>query len=390
MTSSERIGLLMFRYVRKKLSAAEEKELAAWRYTHPDNEPFFLSTTDPEYIRHAINGIYDTKEIVYNRLLEKFPGRFPNPIIIIKKQPKVYQVLRFAATVAVVLGFSLYILSHRKIIQTEDLLSGTNQVGFYNEKGIAVAMNDFNRGWLTGRAGITLESNGKGDYIYHASSKDHAAADLYYKLYTASNGQLDLRLPDGFRIFLNGNSTIRYPRNLSQDSLKIFLEGEAWLELPKTKHHVLIFIKNTRIDVAGAQLDVEAYPGDSVNRITMVAGNAKLVFNPEHNPQQNIVHLDAKREAISSAGKIEIMEASDTSETFSWKNGRIHFTKASIQTIMRSIEHGYGVHVEYKGKISNQKFSVDLPRETRLGMVLLRLESQGLRYSIKKNTIIIQ
>ena len=41
MTSSERIGFLMFRYGRNELSDAEEKELTVWRNTHPDNEAFF-------------------------------------------------------------------------------------------------------------------------------------------------------------------------------------------------------------------------------------------------------------------------------------------------------------------------------------------------------------
>src|SRR6202035_3198181 len=107
----------------------------------------------------------------------------------------VYRMLRFAATVAVVLGFCFYYLLRPNEIQTEDLLSGTNQLGIFNEKGIAIAMNDLNRGWLTGTAGITLETNDKGGLIYHASVKEHVARNLYYKLYTAPNGQLDLRLP---------------------------------------------------------------------------------------------------------------------------------------------------------------------------------------------------
>jgi transmembrane sensor len=388
MTSSERIGLLLFRHVRKELSAAEEKELAAWRGTHPDNESFFLFTASPEFMQRAIKGLYDTKEVVYNGLLEKFPGYFIDPPI--KKRTKVYRMLRFAAVATVVLGFGLYYLLNADTLQTENLLSGTSEVGMFNEKGVAVAFGDFNRGYLTGWARIRLLPNGKGDYIYYASSKDEAAADLYYKLYTAPNGQLDLRLPDGSRIFLNGNSTIRYPRNLSQDSIKIFIEGQAWIDLPKTKHPVVIFIKNTRIEAVDAQLDAEAYLRDSLNRITMLAGSAKLVFSPKGSQPQTIVQLDADREAISSAEKIDIREAGDTSETISWKNGSMRFTNAGIQTIMRTIEHGYGVHVEYKGRITNQKFSLDLPRETRLLKVLMRLQSQGLHYTIKGNTIIIE
>jgi transmembrane sensor len=388
MTSSERIGLLMFRHLRRELSASEVKELNTWRYAHPDNERSFLTATDPEFIRLGIKRLYETKERVYNRLLEKFPESFLEPPI--KKTSRVYRILRYAASVVAVLGYSLYSLLTPLVIETEDLLAGTNLVGLFDEKGVAQILGDFNRGRLTGWAGITLESDGKGGYIYYAHSGDQAAPDLYYKLFTAPNGQLDLRLPDGSRIFLNGNSTIRYPRNLSQDTIKIFIEGEAWVELPKTKHQVLIFIRNTRIEAVGAGFDAEAYPDDSLNHITMVAGSARLVYNPKDSLQRTIVQLNAGREAIATHKKIEVTEARDTSSTVSWKNGRIYFTNAGIQTIMQSIEHGYGVHVEYRRKITDQKFSLDLPRKTKLRDVLLRLKSQGLNYSIRENTIIIQ
>jgi transmembrane sensor len=145
-----------------------------------------------------------------------------------------------------------------------------------------------------------------------------------------------------------------------------------------------------KIEAADAQMDAEVYPGDSVNRITMLSGSARIVFGLKGRLQQDTFHLVGNQELISSSEKINIKEASDTSETISWKNGRIHFTNAGIQTIMRSIVHGYGVQVEYKGRITDQKFSMDLPRQTKLWMVLSSLESQGLHYSIKENTIIIQ
>ena len=389
MTNSERIGHLMHRYLRNKLSASEEKELDGWRFADPENEAFFVSTTNPEYLQEEINGMFESKEIIYNQLREEFPGYFPNPPAPVKKQPWIYRMLPVAAIYTLVLGSIVYKYYFSNEILTKDLLPGTNQVGIFDEKGIASSMNDASRGYSFGWAGITWETNTKGETIYHATSRDYAAHDLTYKLYTAGNGQLDLRLSDGTRIFLNGNSTVTYPRNLSQDSLKISIEGEAWLEIPKTNHHVLVFTKNTIIEAPGGKLDVEAYPDDSMSRITMVAGSARVLNNPEQSQQPNKVDLEANQELVSSGKKMEVGEARNISETIAWKDGRIHFTNASAQTIMRTIEHSYGVHVEYRGKITDQKFSLDIPRETKLDMVSMKLYLRGLHNFIEGNTIIV-
>src|ERR1700682_837268 len=130
MTSSERIGLLMFRYVRKELSAAEEKELTAWRNSRPDNESFFQTTTDPDNLWPGIRNMYDSKDIVYNQLREKLPGYFPAPTVTtIKKIPIVYRMMRYAASITVLVGFSLLAIFHQNPVLTEELLAGTNQAG---------------------------------------------------------------------------------------------------------------------------------------------------------------------------------------------------------------------------------------------------------------------
>ena len=185
--------------------------------------------------------MYDIKDIVYTQLRERFPGYFPDPQVIIKKIPLVYRMLSYAASVTVALWFSWLAIFTQTPVLTQELLAGTNQAGMLFGTGTRIAFSDMNRGFLTGYANITLEPNGKGDYIYHSNSNEGANPRKYYRLFTAPNGQLDLRLPDGTRIFLNGNSTVYYPRKLSQDSLKIFIEGEAWLDLPKTSHHTTIF-----------------------------------------------------------------------------------------------------------------------------------------------------
>ena len=56
---------------------------------------------------------------------------------------------------------------------------------------------------------------------------------------------------------------------------------------------------------------------------------------------------------------------------------------------MQSIKNGYGVDVKYMGRITDRRYSLDLPRETKLRVILKKLQAQGLVYFIEENTIII-
>lgn len=386
MNSSERTGLLLFRYTRKELSAAEENELAAWRASSSANESFFRSVTDPGYLQGQVRKIYETKDKVYSKLLGEFPGYFTEAPV--KTYSRVSRVLAVAACLVALLGFGIYSLLRTNVVQPENLQPGINKVGIVDENGVAQILDDFHRGYLTGWAGISVKENDHGDAVYYASSRDQAAHNLYYWLYTSPNGQLDLRLPDGSRVLLNGNSSVRYPRNFSQDSIMIFIEGEAFVELAKSDKHVEVILNNSRIEAPGTKMNVQAYPGDSFTRITLLSGSAHVFPSPHDSRQDSVTELNPGKEARIFGDKVEISDG-DIRETFAWKNGRIYFKDASIESIMRSIEHSYGVKVIYKGTIPNQKFSLDKPRKTRLLMLLISLETQGLHYTIEKNAIIV-
>lgn len=72
-TKSERIALLAFRYLRRDLTKIQRKELLKWRRASPDNESLFREMTNIENIRRDLKDLYDCKEIVWQKILDRVP-----------------------------------------------------------------------------------------------------------------------------------------------------------------------------------------------------------------------------------------------------------------------------------------------------------------------------
>ncbi len=248
MNHPKRIGTLLYRYNRNELTDKEKRELAEWRALSADNEQLFRDKTDPEKVRNEMTALYDSRDRVFQQVRESYPGianaklsnqDFPESGAD-EKPARIFHVSRRAAAILiVVLGASLYFV-----------LRGTGLIGrnegnsyeavFVSPEGVEIALDDIHRGYLAGSAGITFKKNEKGELDYIASENSGAARDKNYALRSKKGGHFRLSFPDGTWIWFNSATTIRYPANLSQDSIHVKLEGEAYFEVKRDSAHPLI------------------------------------------------------------------------------------------------------------------------------------------------------
>lgn len=159
MTRSERIGTLMFRYVRNELDRNGKDELNAWRNESPENEQMFQRKTDSENILRDIAVYLETKELAFQKLKASFPQIWAKPVV--KMRSRVYRFARIAAIFLVVLGVGSYFL-----LRDKQNTGGSYQAELVDANGVHTAMNDFQRGFLAGSAGIKIVEGKNGELIY--------------------------------------------------------------------------------------------------------------------------------------------------------------------------------------------------------------------------------
>jgi transmembrane sensor len=390
MKRPERIGELLFLYTRKKLSSAKEKELSAWRDASPRNEALFQKETDPEHIRKEMSILFEAEAKAFEKFKQHHPGvQETKPKTI---HSRIFYITRIAASVVTLLFLGLNLFSPA----TKNLEPGGYEVELVSFGKISAMLSDFRRGYLDSYAGIKIVEKPTGEVVCLVSSDTTKLKSKYYTLITPLGGMISIKFPDSTTVWLNTQSTIKYPANFSQDSIVVTIEGEAYFEqAPQSKYNYYINTDSVQITPSVATLNIHNYLEEPM-LITFVKGSAKV-----HKKQKN-TGTNSSDISISGAGylklaannkpenlKQEFVPTQDLEEMVAWKNGRMLFHNASIQRIMNEISRWYNAEVVFEGTIPEKTFNLDLPRDAKFTKVVDALRQQGVYLTSKKKTITV-
>src|SRR5690606_9851089 len=125
-------------------------------------------------------------------------------------------------------------------------------------------------------------------------------------------------LSDGTRVWLNSNSTLKFPPEFATDQRAVEISGEAFFEVAHdAKRPFIVKSYYQEITVLGTTFNVKAYYGDELNTTTLVEGSVQV----RGRTGNDRFKLLPGQTAI--AGKEEQLKitAGDVQEATSWKNG---------------------------------------------------------------------
>jgi hypothetical protein len=260
MNPSERIGWLLFLQVRHELSRKEKKELSVWRKLSVENEVLFQSATDPANLRKRIGKMPEARQQILEKLRERFPdledlshkGEPADRVFHISTRKKLLAV----AASLVIGGGGFSLLAGYSSIKaggySASVISPDGETDNLNS-----AWGDFIRGIKAGKAGVVIQKE-NGQYIYVAPNEPKSAKDRFYTLFTKAGGEFVLQLADGTTVRVNAATSIRYPANISQDTVQMTINGEIYFEIPdNVKHRYIISIPSA---VNGQRSTVNGQP----------------------------------------------------------------------------------------------------------------------------------
>jgi hypothetical protein len=442
MNQSNRIATLLFLHSREEISSEEEMELKAWRETSPENEQLFRELGDPEYVRSMMADLYKGREIVYDNMKVRFSylsdsklsdevdlaeeekrKDFPEKdiaesglskaefwesllsevdlsktktqdeynkqngfareakIVPLKKnRPGRYKriLLRGAAILLLVLVIDLF-------------LPGSKYKNFeatmISSDGVKIIFDDFYRGFKAGRAGITFGKTDNGEPIYIAADERKARNDKFYELITPPGGEFILQLPDGTLVWINAASKIKYPANFNQDTIRIEVEGEVYIQRSKDNSHTFLINRISASAKASADklvngqgstiqpkpssnFNINTYPGNDEMLVTLIRGAAG---------QQTLIIHDS----------LALTHDVNAEEIIAWKNGEFYYKDAALTIMMPAIANWYDVDIQFTGQVPDKKFSLRMPRSVPISEVLESLQKQGLHITRQGKAITI-
>lgn len=100
---------------------------------------------------------------------------------------------------------------------------------------------------------------------------------VYQEISVPKGSRSTFNLPDGTKVWLSNNSTIKYPSKFIGRTRELEIEGEAYFEVThKKRKPFIVNIGKNRIKVLGTHFSVMAYPDDNKVRADLIEGKIQF------------------------------------------------------------------------------------------------------------------
>lgn len=303
-----------------------------------------------------------------------------------------------AAVLLLLLGTGAYFLFLQKtktegkqeIAIIEDVAPGTDKATLTLGDGSILRLDELADGAVKEDNGFRI-SKKSGEIIYEKVKNSNNQL-TYNTIKTPRGGQFKVTLPDGSKVWLNSESSLRYPTVFNEGERLVSLTGEGYFEVAKVKSvknkvSFKINVNNKEhVEVLGTHFNIMAYPDEHMIKTTLLEGSVR-VSKPGTKKESM---LKPGQQSVYNAGKGFIVHKDiDVEESISWKNGLISFKDADIETIMRQVERWYDVQVEYQGEIPQRLFTGGISRNSKLSSLLKVLEMNNIHFKVKGKTITV-
>ena len=317
--------------------------------------------------------------------------------ILVPRRPKIFTIGRMAAAAAVIglllAGKLLLVNRHdrNEIVQENgkknDVLPGRDRAILTLANGSTVTLDDAKNGTLAQQGAAKVVKIG-GKLAYGPTNADSKEV-LYNTVSTPRGGTYQIELTDGSKVWLNAESSLRFPTAFAGKQRRVEVTGEAYFEVADRKSMpFVVSVNGAEVQVLGTHFDVMAYSDEDALKTTLLEGAVKFVSGGNTSllrpGQQSQLTRDGKD------GQIKVVNDVDVDEVIAWKNGLFQFEKADIGTVMRQLARWYDVDVEYRNKREGDLLHVEIPRNTKLSDVLKALEVAGAgKFELEGKSIIV-
>lgn len=231
-----------------------------------------------------------------------------------------------------------------------------------------------------------------GAYLYYKdlTASPHERPIAWEQVNTKLGERSRLKLGDGTIIYMNGGSSLKYPKVFASNKREVELvSGEIFLEVaPNEAMPFMVKTDSLSVQVLGTSFTVSNKPdGD---KVTVAVKTGRVAFGPES--KLKLLLLTSGREGVFHKKDGDLKELTcNTDAIAGWTKNEFIFEDASLAEVLNTIEksYGYGYKIENKtaaGKLFRASFNQHSPEE-----IIHTLSVLGnFKYVIRDSTIIIK
>jgi transmembrane sensor len=328
--------------------------------------------------------------------LEEIEGMQPT-VEAPRKVRTLYPWLSAAAAVLLIIGGVFYSTQRpnqhpaQSVKLHNDAFPGSNKAILTLANGKKIVLNGTQSAKLTQQGNVIVATRANGQLLYESTANEpatQATATLFNIVTTPRGGQYHLVLADGSNIWLNAESSIKYPTVFNSTERRVEITGEAYFEVahnPKKPFRVIC--NGQTVEVLGTHFNINAYSDEPALKTTLLQGSVKVTSAS----LKNTAILKPGQQAVLYTGKQFKVSETDAEAAIDWKEGDFVFKNQTLPDIMRKIARWYDVDVNY-GIYQHSKitFSGEVSRTQKLSAVLKMLEvTAPVKFNIHDNLVSI-
>lgn len=309
------------------------------------------------------------------------------------KQVLLFKRIAVAASILLCLSVGLYLAMRNNepqqftVSAKNDVKPGRNKAILTLADGSVIDLDNAKTGQLATQSGIIVRktANGKLEYIVKDVANANQAISTNL-ISTPRGGQYEVTLPDGTKVWLNAASSLKYPSSFAKNERKVELQGEAYFEVAKDKNRPFrVATKQQTVEVLGTHFNISAYNDEAQVKTTLLEGAVNVSSGT------NSLKLKPGQQALLNLAdaKLRLNPNVDVDKEMAWKNDLFAFDNDDLKTIMRQISRWYDLDVVYQGKITDEKYVGEIPRNSNLSEVFKILELNHVHIDAKGKVLTV-
>jgi len=189
--------------------------------------------------------------------------------------------------------------------------------------------------------------------IFVIANREHLFSgdgpESFSEIYAPFGTRTQFTLPDGSSGYLNGGSTIKFPTRFTGKTRDIKLVGEAFFKVQKNaKKPFIVHSAKLDITVLGTSFNVESFPEDKFNRITLVEGKVKITEERQGKSNElGILSPDQMFQYRTENSSYDVLKV-DAKKIASWTEGNLVFIDTPFEEVIEKLNRYYSVNIVIK------------------------------------------
>lgn len=221
--------------------------------------------------------------------------------------------------------------------------------------------------------------------IYFRSNQPNM---IQYAEIGALRGQkASVTLPDGTKITLNSESTLKYSTNYNQSDRAVELVGEAYFEVAKNKKiPFVVKAGKLEIEAKGTAFNIKAYPTDNSISTTLTEGKIEV-----KTPVDVLSMIPNERMEYNNTDQtFRKLTLTDAVGSIGWLNDELSFENATLAEVVANFSRIYNIDIQFASEsIKEQRFTGKINNNSLLSVLRIISFTSPIRFEQKDSVVIL-